>query len=357
MRRSAPFAPTCALACAIACAMLAASPSLALVAQAPPVVLPKQSPRASVSQTVGLTQITLTYDRPAVNGRAIWGALVPFDTVWRAGANENTVLAVTSPVTIGGTTLEAGRYGVHMFPTRGDWTVILSREANAWGSFSYDPAEDVVRLPATPVPGDMHERLAYTLDDPTESSVVATLRWEKLAVPFTISVDSKAVVVDSLRQQLRGLGRFTWEPWSQAAAWCAGNGVNLEEATAWTDRSIALNENFTNLRVKAALLGQRGDAAGAAAADRRSLALANEAEMNTYGYLLMGQGKVDSAIAIFRKNTKDYPKSWNAYDSLGEAYAKRGDRKPAVENYSKALAMVQDPVQRGRIQGVLAGLR
>ena len=121
-------------------------------------------------------------------------------------------------------------------------------------------------------------------------------------MPFTIEVDTKAVVTDSLREQLRGLGRFFWQPWSQAAAWCAANGVNLEEATAWADRSIAMNENFTNLRVKAALLGQRGDEAGAEAAARRSLAIATEAEMNTYGYLLMGQGKVDSALVIFRKN-------------------------------------------------------
>ena len=326
-------------------------------AQAPPLVLPKQSPRASVGQTVGLTSIAITYDRPAVNGREIWGKLVPFDTVWRAGANENTVISFSSPVRVGGRPLEAGRYGVHMIPTRNDWTIAFSREADAWGSFSYDPAEDALRVTATPVPGDMHERLAYTLDDPTDSSVVATLRWEKLAVPFTIAVDSRAVVVDSLRQQLRGLGRFSWQPWSQAAAWCAANHANLEEAAGWADRSIGLNENFTNLRVKAALLEQRGDQAGAAAVAQRSLAVANEAEMNTYGYLLMGQGKVDSAIAIFRKNTRAYPKSWNTYDSLGEAYAKKGDKKQATTSYAKALAMVQDQTQKKRIEGVLVGLR
>jgi tetratricopeptide (TPR) repeat protein len=186
---------------------------------------------------------------------------------------------------------------------------------------------------------------------------VATLRWEKLAVPFTIEVDSKTVVTDSLREQLRGLGRFFWQPWSQAAAWCAANGVNLEEATGWADQSIAINENFTNLRVKAALLGQRGDQAGAEAAARRSLAIATEAEMNTYGYLLMGQGKIDSAIVVFRKNVKDYPKSWNVYDSLGEAYAAKGEKKLAAENYSKALSMTRDPNQKKRIEGVLAGLR
>ena len=258
---------------------------------------------------------------------------------------------------VGGKTLEAGRYGLHMIPTRKDWTIAFSREANAWGSFSYDPAEDAVRVTATPVPGDLHERLAYTFDDPTDSTVVATLRWEKLAVPFAISVDSKAVVVDSLRQQLRGLARFSWQPWSNAAAWCAANHVNLDEAVTWADQSIGLNENFTNLRVKAALLDQRGDKTGAGTAAQRSLAVANETDMNTYGYLLMGQGKVDSAITIFRKNTREYPKSWNTYDSLGEAYAKKGDKKLAAANYSKALAMVPNDAQKKRIEGVLVGLR
>jgi tetratricopeptide (TPR) repeat protein len=353
MRRVIPLA----LACATLAAVTPIAPTRVLLAQAPPLALPKQSPRATVSQTVGLTTIGLTYDRPAVNGRQVWGALVPFDSVWRAGANENTVLEFSSPVQVGGQALGAGRYGLHMIPTRGDWTIILSRQANAWGSFSYDPKEDALRLTATPASGDMHERLTYTFDDPTESSVVLTLRWEKLAVPFTIGVDTKTVVTDSLREQLRGLGRFFWQPWSQAAAWCAANGVNLEEASAWADRSIAMNENFTNLRVKAALLGQRGDKAGAEAAARRSLAIATEPEMNTYGYLLMGQGKVDSAVVIFRKNTRDYPKSWNTYDSLAEAYARKGEKKLAIENYSKALAMTQDPAQKQRIQGVLAGLR
>jgi tetratricopeptide (TPR) repeat protein len=351
MSRALSFVSAC-----VVLGSLALTPSPAR-SQAPPLVLPKQSPRASLSQTVGLTEIALRYDRPAVDGREIWGRLVPFDTVWRAGANENTVISFSSPVRIGGHTLAAGRYGLHMIPGRHDWIVVLSRQANAWGSFSYDAAEDALRVPVRPVPGDMHDRLTYTLDDPSDSSVVATLRWEKLAVPFRIEVDSRTVVVDSLREQLRGLGRFYWQPWSQAAAWCAGNGVNLDEAAAWADRSIALNENFTNLRVKAALASQRGDAAGSAAAARRSLAVATEADLNTYGYLLIGQGQVDSAITIFRKNVREHPKSWNTYDSLGEAYAKKGQQTLAVKSYAKALALAPDGGQKQRIQLALAQLQ
>jgi hypothetical protein len=328
----------------------------ALPGQAPPLIMPKVSPRATVSQTVGLTTISITYDRPAVDGREVWGKLVPFDSVWRAGANENTVIEFSSPVSVGGQKVTAGRYGLHMIPTANEWTVIFSKQANAWGSFSYDPKEDQLRVKTKPVPADPEERLLYTFEAPGGDSVVATLRWEKLAVPFAIAVNSKQVVVDSLRVQLRGLHKFFWQPWSQAAAWCNQNDVNLAEATEWAQNSIGLQENFTNLRVKAALLEKQGDAAAAATLRNRSLTLASEADINNYGYQLLAAGKTDSAIAMFRKNVKDYPRSWNAYDSLGEGLAKKGERKQAIEAYTKARKMVQDPTQQKRIDGIVAGL-
>jgi tetratricopeptide (TPR) repeat protein len=339
-----------------AVALLAAC-SLPLAAQAPPLVMPKASPRATVSQQIALAEISISYDRPAVAGREVWGTLVPFDSVWRAGANENTTIAFTAPVRVAGQEVAAGRYGLHMIPSRGEWTVILSRQANAWGSFSYDPKEDVLRVKTMPVSvAEPQERLAYTFDAPREDSVVATLRWEKLAVPIPIALNGTQVVVDSLRQQLRGLHQFFWQPWSQAAAWCAAKSVNLEEATEWAQRSIALQENFTNLRVKAQLLEKRGDVAGAEELRRRSFTFAAEADWNNYGYLLLSQNKVDSAIAIFRKNVKDYPKSWNTYDSLGDALARKGDKKRAVEAYTRARRMTEDPNQRKRIDGILATL-
>ena len=340
------------VAIALACVL-----PVPLAAQVPALVLPKASQRASVSQTVGLTTIGVTYDRPAVKGRAIWGQLVPYDSLWRAGANENTVLAFSSPVRVGGKVLPAGRYGLHMIPTASDWTVILSNQADAWGSFSYDPKEDAVRLTAVPVEAPFQESLGYTLDDPGTGSVTVTLRWEKLAVPFPVEVDYKQVVVDSLRQQLRGLGRFFWQPWMQAAAWCAGNDVNLAEASEWAQNSIAINENFNNLRLKATLLDKLGDPVNANTLRSRAFELATEPDVNNYGYQLLGEGKVDSAIVVFQKNVKDHPRSWNVYDSLGEAYAAKGDKKKAREQYGKALSMTKDPAQQQRISGILAGLK
>jgi tetratricopeptide (TPR) repeat protein len=329
----------------------------ASAAQPVPLTLPEASPKASVSQTVGLTDITIAYHRPGVAARKIWGALVPYNEAWRAGANENTTISFSSPVTVGGKTIPAGTYGLHMIPTEGDWTVILSTVSSAWGSFSYDPKEDAVRLTVKPEPAELEERLSYAFDNLTEKSVEAVLRWEKLLVRFPIAVDTPSVVLASIRSQLRGLPRFSWQGWNQAAAYSLRNDIAHEEALAWADRSISMNENFTNLRTKAGLLEKKGDTKAAAALRERSMKIATEADINLHGYQLMSADKMDEAIAMFKKNVKDYPGSWNVYDSLGEAYERKGEKKLAVENYSKALSMVKDDDNKKRISGILTRLK
>ncbi len=323
----------------------------------PPLEFPQASPKALVSQTIGLTDITISYHRPAVNQRRVWDSLVPYNQVWRGGANQNTTIEFSTSVTINGTPLPAGIYGLHIIPTAKDWTIIFSQESKAWGSFSYDQKEDAARVTATPQQAAFQERLGYTLDEPTANGVTATLRWERLAVPFKIAVDVPTTVVANLREQLRGLPRFGWQAWNQAAAYSMANNMNLDQALKWADNSIAINENFNNLRVKAALLDKRGDSAGATALRTKSLTLANEGDLNLLGYQLLGAGKTDEAIEVFRKNVKDYPASWNTYDSLAEAYLAKGDKKLALANYQKAFDMAKDETQKKRIQGVLANLK
>ena len=161
--------------------LLGATPALA---QAPRLTLPDASPHASVSQRVGLTDITIDYHRPAVGKRKIRGGLVPYDEPWRAGANENTTITFSTPVTVGGKQLAAGTYGVHMIPTAKTWTVALSTVSTAWGSFSYDPKEDAVRFTVTPTPAEHEESLEYRFENPTETSTNVVLQWEKLQVSF-----------------------------------------------------------------------------------------------------------------------------------------------------------------------------
>ena len=324
----------------------------------PTLSVPQPSPKASVSQTVGLTDITITYHRPAVNKRKVWGGLVPWNETWRAGANENTTIAFSSPVSVGGKVLAAGTYGLHMIPTEKDWTLAFSNVSSAWGSFSYDAKEDAARITATPQPSsDFVERLAYTFDDPTDASVVVTLRWEQLKVPFRVDIDTNAVVLASLRSELRGLPRFSWQGWNQASTWSLRHNVNLDEALEWSNRSIAIAETFQNLRIKAGLLEKKGDAKTAQELKDKSLRIATEADLNTYGYQLLGEKKIDEALATFQRNVKEHPASWNVYDSLAEGYATKGDKKLAIDNYTKALNMVADPDQKKRITGAIAKLK
>jgi len=325
------------------------------LAQAP-LTVPQPSQRATVSQTVGVTEVTLVYHRPGVKGRKIWGDLVPYGQVWRAGANENTTIAFSTPVAVGGKELPAGTYGLHVIPTERSWTFALSTVSSAWGSFSYDQKEDAVRVDATPEPAPFEEHLAYTLDDPSASRVNVTLHWEKLKASFPVEVKTDELTLASLRRELRGLPRFTWQGWNQAAQFCLQSKTGIDEGLGWADRSIALNENMTNLMTKAGLLEAKGDATQAAALRAKGLGIGTENEVNQYGYALLGEKKTDDAIAIFAKNVKDHPKSWNVYDSLGEAYAAKGDKAQAIANYAKARSMAP-AAQLERIDGVLAKLR
>jgi hypothetical protein len=340
----------------LAVLLLSAAITSPALAQAPVLTLPEPSQQASITQRVGLTDLTVTFHRPAVRKRPIWGTVVPFGEVWRAGANENTVLTLSSPATIGGQQVPAGAYGVHMIPAKGDWTIILSKESTAWGSFFYDQKNDAARFTVTPRPAEHQEHLGYSFEDPTETGVSLVMRWEKLAVPIAIAVDTSAVVLESLRRELHGLPGFFWQSLARAANWAAQHNASLDEADAWADRAVSLNRNFTTLRAKALVAEKRGDAAAGASLRQEALTLANEADMNAHGYELLQSGKVDEAIEVFRNNTKKYPESWNVYDSLGEALALKGDKAGAKMQYEKALSMVRDAVNRKRIEGILTGL-
>ena len=338
-----------------ALALLASSRFVAAQGFAP-LRVPDASPEASVAQTSGVTDIQIRYHRPAVNKRQVWGGLVPYNEVWRAGANQNTTISFSTDVSVSGQKLAAGTYGLHMLPTEKDWTVIFSNQAAAWGSFSYDQKEDAQRITVASQAADFQERLGYSFEEPTDTSVQAVMHWEKVRIAFPITADTPQLTVASLRRELRGLPRFSWQGWNQAAAYCLRANVNLDEALEWSNQSIALAESFPNLRTKAALLEKKGDTKTAETLRARALQVATETDVNNYGYQLLGQKKTDEAIEVFRKNVKDHPASWNVYDSLAEGYATKGDKKLAVENYTKALSMAPE-VQKKRINEALAKLR
>jgi len=243
-----------------------------------------------------------------------------------------------------------------MIPAAGEWTVIFSRDSASWGSFAYDEKADALRIKVTPKPSEFQERLGYTFDDPTEDSTTLSMRWEALRVPFTVKVDVPTVVLSKIRTQLKGLPQYPLV-WSQAAAYSLGAGGNLDEALQWVDRSISRTRNFQNLRTKAAILEKRGDSAAATALRNEAMTVATEADMNAHGYGLMGQNKTSEALAVFKKNVQNHPKSWNAHDSLAEAYALSGDKASAIQSYSRALELTTDPTQKTRIEKEIARVK
>src|ERR1700720_1429369 len=149
--------------------------------QATELNLPRLSQRAQITQRVGLTDITIVYHAPLAGGRELFGKIVPYGQVWRAGANENTTISFTDNVTIEGQPLAAGTYGLHTIPNADQWTIIFSKNSTSWGSFSYDQKEDALRVTVKPRVAEFEEALAYTFGELKPDSTAATLRWEKLA--------------------------------------------------------------------------------------------------------------------------------------------------------------------------------
>jgi len=317
----------------------------------PALPVPQASPLASISQTIGITNVTITYHRPGVKNRKIWGGLVPYGAIWRVGANENTTISFSDPVKVEGKILSAGSYGLHMIPSENQWTIIFSKNSTSWGSYFYKESEDALRVMVTPQPSEYREWMGFEFEDLTNSSAVATLRWEKLKVPIKIELDERETVLTHARDSyLRGSAAFSWQGFNQAARYCLQNNVNLEEALAWADKSISMNENVTNLTVKAGLLEKLGKAIEANAVREKALKVATtEAELNTLGYQYLGANNAKQAINVFKRNVKAHPDSWNVYKSLGEAYEKLGDTKEALENYSKALKLTKDEAQKKRL--------
>lgn len=248
----APF-----LALFLAPALLAQAPSPAPM---PPVRLKQVqlSPAASVSQTLGITTLKIDYFRPAVRGRAIWGEVVPFDAVWRAGANEATVFTFSDPVKINGKDLPAGSYGFFVLPGKDSWTLILNRKAKQWGAYEYKAEEDALRFEVKPQTSGHQEYLQYDLQVASPTRLRVDLRWEKKVAGFDVDIDVPGLYWKHLEESLAKAPATDWVPWYQAANYCFQQKLHPEKAMGWIDASLKAQETYRNLELKARLL----DAAG-----------------------------------------------------------------------------------------------
>jgi hypothetical protein len=318
---------------------------------------PRGSKLATVSEQIGITDVTINYSRPAVNGREgkIWGDRVPYGFIdyhygtskaapWRAGANENTTIEFSTDVTIEGKPVAAGKYGffIAMGPEKA--TLVLSKDNNAWGSFYYNPVSDALRV-EVPVKkmAESIEWLKYEFTAETDSSAVAVLEWEKLTIPFTITVNLKKTQVDAYRYAFNS-GSFYeyWQNMQQAADFCLLNDVNLEEGLSWADRSINTyfgEANFRTLSTYAGLLEKAGRQHEADSLMKAAWPKGNTQEIYYYAYKLLRMKKNKEAFDAFKINYDKAPKDWVTNFGLAKGYAVMGNKTSALKYADNSIQL------------------
>lgn len=216
--------------------------------------LPRPSPAAKVTQTVGLTEISVEYSSPAVRGRQIWGAVVPYGQVWRTGANQATKITFSKDVTVGNTPVPAGSYAFFAVPTPKEWTLILNKDFNQGGAFNYKQELDVLRLQVLPKQIPHRERLAYLVSDFTEDAASLDLEWEKLRISLPIKLGTR----DQALANIKGMTDGAWVPFNSAARYMLESAKDYDAGLQLVDKSLAAKEHWFNLWTKAELLAAKG---------------------------------------------------------------------------------------------------
>jgi hypothetical protein len=318
--------------------------------------LPYASQAAQVKQRVGVTDITITYHRPVVNGRKIWGGLVPTGKVWRAGANENTAIEFSTPVSIEGKPLPAGTYGLHMIPNADTWTVIFSKMAVAWGSYSYNQSEDALRVDVKPHPIEMEEALEYEFEDLKPDSVTVTMKWEKVAVPFRVSVNLNDTVIPSIRNQLRGRAQYSWETLNEAANFCLTHKTNLEDGLKWADLSIQNEERFENLSTKADLLQAMNRTDEAKKVRDHAMEVASPLQLYSYARGLQAQKRSEEAMAILKTVAAKAPETVFGHLASARLKSAAGDFDGALAEAKAAEAAATIDAQKQNIRILIGRL-
>ncbi|MBW3563498.1 MAG: DUF2911 domain-containing protein [Acidobacteria bacterium] len=234
---------------------------------------PQASPRASISQTVGLTDVEVDYSRPGVKGRVIWGELVPYETLWRTGANAATTIEFSRDVVFEGKAVKAGRYALFTIPREGAWTVILNGNPDQPGTSQYDESLDVARVEIVPTrtPAPV-ERMTFVFPTVGDDEAVLRLEWERLALPMRIEVDTSDQVIESARAAIARMR--DWRVPYRAAVYALEAGLIDEEVLGWTEVALDIEENYPTLSLRARALEQAGRTSEALATARRALEVA-----------------------------------------------------------------------------------
>ena len=229
--------------------------------------LPRVSQNARLDQTIGVTDMSLTYSRPGVKGRVIWGGLVPWDQPWRTGANEATTFTTSTPIQFGGKPLAAGTYALLTIPGKDEWQVVINSDKDMWGSNGYTQAKDVLRVPVKPTAAEPTEWMQFTFEDLSPGSANLALRWEKLKIAVPITVDLDKIVADAAAAVNDG-----WRTPYRAASYCFDNNVSLEKGRAWLDKSLAMEQRYQNLNLLARWQMKDGKRTDAIATAKKAIA-------------------------------------------------------------------------------------
>jgi len=246
--------------------------------------LPRVSPKASVSYTLGYTKVEINYGAPAVNGRVIWGNLVPYDKVWRAGANEATTVEVSTDVNIEGQVLRAGKYALFLIPGEKEWTVIFNKKWDQWGAYSYDESQDEIRFTVEPKMNEgMQERLLYAVHDMKMDMGYIKLSWEKMRLYLRFKVD---VMEQGMANIIKALGTTPpekkWVIYADGAQFLMDADGNMDQALEWAKLSTDQFSQSWNWYVRAKVEAKKGDFQAAVASGTKSAEIGLADENDTY---------------------------------------------------------------------------
>ncbi|HEX8567599.1 MAG TPA: DUF2911 domain-containing protein [Pyrinomonadaceae bacterium] len=332
--------------------------------------------KAVVSEQVGLTEVTITYHRPAVKGREgkIWGATVHKGFVdqgfgngkpapWRAGANENTVIEFDNDVKIEGQTLPKGKYGLFIAYEPSESIVIFSKRTDGWGSFFYDEKEDALRVKVKPQPIEKSvEFLKYEFSDSTPNSAVIALSWEKLSIPFKVEVDYLKQQFDAFVAESQNPRSFTSQSLNIAATWTLQNNYQLEKGLEWATKATAPNfpgdpTSFPALSTKAGILDKLGRSDEAAAVIKSALPFGNVGQLQQLGRQLLAAKNPKTALEIFQFNYDKNPNQFAALVGMARGLSANGEYAKALEFANKALPLAPNETNKQAVQAMIEKLK
>ncbi|MDT0606363.1 DUF2911 domain-containing protein [Croceitalea rosinachiae] len=336
---------------------------------------PDGNKKASVSEYIGITEAKINYSRPGVKGREgkIWGKLVHYGFAdlgygtskaapWRAGANENTTIEFSTDVLIENNILQKGKYAFFIAMGEKKATLVFSKFNNAWGSFYYKKENDALRVevPVEKVEQST-ERLKYEFVDQTENSAVISMQWERIKVPFKVSVNLQKTQIEAFRNEVdSGIFYRYWQNLQMAADYCLTNNINLEEGLSWADRSINTyfgESNFKTLSTYAGLLQKLNRGTEADSIMQKAISMGTSQDLVTYGVRLNQMRMHEEAFNIFKKNYDKNPDDFYAHLGMVSGHFYLGDKNEALKFCESAMKKTTDKMFLSYIDNLITNIK